>query len=368
MNSTIFVSIASYRDNICPVTLESIFLRAKNPSRVFIGICQQNTPEDPDCRDTALRKLPQYRNHVRVVRLRHDEAKGPTYARYLCATLYDQEDYFLQIDSHCKFVRGWDELMIGMILDLKRAGYAKPVLSHYTPSIDDYKEEPSKQESVTTICEAWFTKDNLISLLGAGWNPHEDLPRPNAYIAGGMFFCEGSFLKEIPFDPDLDYLFIGEELVQSIRFYTHGWDIFSPNVITLYHFYTREKDPKFWENKNINASPASQKVRYLLGLDTDLSKLTDRQKDSIEIYGLGKVRTLQDYYDYAGIDIKKKRVTKNMCTLPREEILTIVSPTTKKKKSNSSSASAVRNYHYLWLVVLFVVLVLLAVWAMYRNV
>ena len=44
--NTIFVSIASYRDENCPKTLYSLFKNAKYPERVFVGICQQNKTSD----------------------------------------------------------------------------------------------------------------------------------------------------------------------------------------------------------------------------------------------------------------------------------------------------------------------------------
>lgn len=311
--STIFVSVASYRDKICPRTIESLYENAHRPMNVFVGICQQNDAGDVDCIEDGLQKHPEFKNNVRVLRLGHYQAKGPTYARFLCSALYNNEDYYLQIDSHCLFVKDWDDLLIGMIQDLKANGVPKPVLSHYTPNYSDYKDTPDANSPVSTICKAWFTDANLISLQGAGWVQPDDLPRPNAYIAAGMFFCEGKFLKEVPFDPDLDFLFIGEELLLSARFFTNGWDIFTPNKNTIYHMYTRESDPKFWENQHIDSEHASQKARYILGLDTDRSKLTPRQVHLLDRYGLGKERSLDDYYLHAGIDLKKKEVIKNMC-------------------------------------------------------
>lgn len=33
------------------------------------------------------------------------DARGPTHARHLAATLYSNEDYFMQIDSHTTFIQ-----------------------------------------------------------------------------------------------------------------------------------------------------------------------------------------------------------------------------------------------------------------------
>lgn len=347
---TIFVSIASYRDKICPITIESIFKMAKHPDKVFIGICQQNDTGDVDCLEKGLESLPGYRHNVRIIRLRHNEAKGPTYARYLCSTLYDKEEYYLQIDSHCLFIRDWDVILIKMITDLKKSGIPNPVLSTYTPNYEDYTENPDPKSQVTTICQAWFTDQNLISLYGAGWTDPGELPRPNAFIAAGMFFAESRFLKDIPFDPDLDFVFIGEELLLSARFYTHGWDIHTPRQNVIYHMYTREKDPKFWENAHLDSEQALHKIRYLMSLDPDDSKLSPRQKHFLSIYGLGDKRKISDYLDYAGIDIPNKKINKNMCDTPAAEL----QPAKTTTEQHSSSLFSI----FFWIIV-FVICVLI---------
>ena len=46
--STIFVSIASFRDPDCKETLKSLFTNAKHPERVYVGICEQNATNAPN--------------------------------------------------------------------------------------------------------------------------------------------------------------------------------------------------------------------------------------------------------------------------------------------------------------------------------
>ena len=133
--NAIFVSIASYRDDVCNSTLTSLFNMAKFPENVFVGICQQNnSDEDDDC-------LLSFENNsnVRIIRIPYYEARGPTYARYLCSTLWNGEEYFLQIDSHSKFVKDWDIKCIDMINKIKEMGLSqKPVLSHYPKEIESW--------------------------------------------------------------------------------------------------------------------------------------------------------------------------------------------------------------------------------------
>lgn len=43
-DETIFVSVASYRDENCPTTLKEMFSKAHRPENVFIGLVQQVLP------------------------------------------------------------------------------------------------------------------------------------------------------------------------------------------------------------------------------------------------------------------------------------------------------------------------------------
>ena len=55
------------------------------------------------------------KTHVRKIFLEHTQAKGPCYARALAQTLWEGEDYFLQIDSHMRFVEHWYSFVSGFM-------------------------------------------------------------------------------------------------------------------------------------------------------------------------------------------------------------------------------------------------------------
>ena len=55
------------------------------------------------------------------------------------------------------------------------------------------------------------------------------------YVAAGFFVAPSSFLAEMPFDPFLPWVFMGEEIMLSTRFFTHGYDIFAPSENILAH-------------------------------------------------------------------------------------------------------------------------------------
>lgn len=311
--NTIFVSIASYRDDVCNSTLRSLFEMAEDPDRVFVGICQQNKEdEDGECN-----KGFENDTNVRVIRIPYYEAKGPTYARYLCSTLWNGEEYFMQIDSHSKFVKNWDKLCIDMIQEIKDKGLSeKPVLSHYPKGIEYYDGyEKNNNNLVPRICKSFFNNRGMLSFLGAQEMDTKGEPYRTPYVSGGMVFGESKFLNDLPYDPNLPFLFVGEEILHSIRFFTHGWDSYTPSQNIVFHEYTRAEKPKIWtDNKTYSDQDAFDKVKlYIKFLDEEKRKLPEDVKFNMDKYGLGRVRTLEDYYNYAGIDVQNQVVRTNFC-------------------------------------------------------
>ena len=298
MVEKIFISIASYRDDECSITLKSLFENAKIPNRCYAGICQQNNKTDEDCLNNIDIK---YKNNIRIIRISHKEAKGPTYARFLCSSLWDGEDYYFQIDSHTTFSKDWDEKLINMINEIKEKKLSlKPVISHYP--ID--KNNIDKNENqVPHIQSAEYDENGILKLSAAIYTDTKNDYLRSCYMSAGMFFCHSSFLNEIPFDPTLDYLFMGEEILTSVRFYTYGWDIFTPKINIIYHEYIRNDKPKYHDdNKDkFDNKKAMEKVKLLL--NADINKEDD--------YGLGKIRTLNDFYKNCKIINDKNDNDKN---------------------------------------------------------
>ena len=52
-DGSIYLSVASFRDEFCPATLTAAFEKAKNPDKLFVGLVQQNC-EEPKCRSGIL--------------------------------------------------------------------------------------------------------------------------------------------------------------------------------------------------------------------------------------------------------------------------------------------------------------------------
>jgi len=101
---TIFVQIASYRDPELINTLDDILDKAMNPDRLKICVAWQHSEED------EWDNIDKYKDDSRFIFLDipYKESEGACWARNKIQQNYNGEDYTLQLDSHHRFVQGWD--------------------------------------------------------------------------------------------------------------------------------------------------------------------------------------------------------------------------------------------------------------------
>lgn len=292
---TIFVSVASYRDDDCSMTLKSMFENATYPNRIFAGVCQQNKAGHAE-EECVPPDFP-WKANIRVINMSYADAKGPTFARYQCSTLYRGETLYCQIDSHTTFLRGWD---VAVFEDLKKCPSPKAVMSYYP---HDSKSNAPDVQTVPVLCKSKFTKENLVTFEAVTMDaapPGKMKPIP--FLAGGWFVGRGDLVRECPFDPSLDMLFNGEEILYSARLWTSGWDFFAPPRNYVMHFYTRKGKAKFWDDVRgyqERQKASQERVVRLLGLDG----LPPAQGYA---YGMGTARTVQQYLEFAGLDPRTK--------------------------------------------------------------
>ena len=342
LDDSVFLSIASYRDENCFNTITGAYEKAKNPEKLFIGLAQQNCVKkcrsgifrngtmvdvapDQDCHkafcESDLGREHCLAGRVRALHMDENESLGPYAARYFASKLWYGEQWYMQIDAHMFFRQDWDAISIEM---LKNAPSKKPVLSHYPPydSFDFVKQGPTKPGE--RLCGPIFADSELegqiIRLEGAGFDRKVlKTPRFAPFIAGGYFVSHSDFLREVPFDPFLPWIFMGEEILMSTRFWTSGYDIFSPSTNVVSHIYVRREKPKFWESVRrvytfSVGDPLSllvlNRVKYLLGYPETAKDMIWPKTvlTAVEQYAMGNERSLEDYLSMVGLDMKKKEV------------------------------------------------------------
>jgi hypothetical protein len=290
--SEIFVQIASYRDPELAATLQDAIEKADYPDRLAFGVVWQGkVGMDP----VPLHHLPV----CRMLLVDADRSRGVGWARAKTQSLWEGEAYTLQIDSHMRFVRGWDELLIRM---LHQCASDRPILTAYPPGYTPpsclHSGEP------TRLGASHFNDDGILCLESRLSLIDYAQPQLGAFMAAGFWFAASQLIQDVPYDPHL--YFVGEEISLSVRAWTHGWDIFHPNQVVCYHEYTRPGKPRHWEDHPDwwrLSQKATQRVHQLLGQETANTQLG--------IYGLGRQRSLKDYESFSGVNFQRRQLTQS---------------------------------------------------------
>jgi hypothetical protein len=302
--NTIFVQIASYRDSELVPTIIDCIQKAKYPENLRFGICRQFHEMD------QFDNVDEFRgdSRFRILDVPWHEALGVCWARSKIQELYDGEKYTLQLDSHHRFVDGWDEQIIEMI---GLADSPKPILSTYCPGYDPANFKEWSPAPIKMIPEHFTPSGNIVfrPVYIEEWEKLTK-PVPARFVAGGFFFTIGQHCLECKYDPNI--YFSGEEDTLSLRSYTLGYDLYHPHRSLIAHNFHTAGRPKHWEDHdkekhaNILQSWAERnessykRVRQVLG-----------EEDSgidLEHFGLGDVRSHLDYEKYAGVDYSERKI------------------------------------------------------------
>lgn len=306
----IFIQIAAYRDPQLIPTIKDCIANAKNPKNLRFCIAWQHSPEE---NIDELKKL----KCVDVIDIPYLESKGACWARNKIQKEYDGEEYTLQLDSHHRFVKNWDELIIGMYKQLKKMGHKKPLLTSYIPSFDPERDPEARIQIPWKMDFDRFIPEGAIFFLPAAMDNWKELtaPVPSRFYSAHFAFTTGKFCKEVPHDPQ--YYFHGEEISIAVRAFTHGYDLFHPHRVIAWHEYTRKGRTKHWDDHNSankqslvdkkdwgeRNSDCHKRNRVLFSMDGE-------KYNSIKWgpYGFGKKRSLKDYEKYSGIHFGKRAI------------------------------------------------------------
>jgi hypothetical protein len=164
---------------------------------------------------------------------------------------------------------------------------------------------------------------------GRSFNTAMDVPRKSCFVAAGFFIAHGSIVDNVGFDPFLPFLFMGEELALSVRFWTHGYDIYAPSQDVLNHEYVRKESPKFWESvgqvysygnmHNELTDLIVQRVQFLSKFpeaDTPDKINPKTLLTRMEQFGCGNTRTSDEFAQFMGLDFaKREQIAPKWCSL-----------------------------------------------------
>ena len=340
---TIFVSVPCYRETDAAKTMYDLLTKAKNPYRIRIGVCDQKEPQDDDTlknvsalveRDPRL-AFDKIMPHIRILQMPASQATGPMYARSAIEQrLYRGEKYYLCIDAHMRFADGWDEELVQQLEKGTRAP-SRSVITMVPPAMPvsllslgfgevRVPSSPSQRTPAPMTRFSRFEDENAAGLIEVDAVPMARCsrePLPTNYRIPGFAFCRGAAIREVPHDPFCSYVFLGELHLMSARYWTHGYDFYTPTRTLAWHDWSRHgRYGTFWEQ--FQGDPAREAIEQQ-GYERVLAVLGHRDisgdpslppfmKAGIgagEMHGLGTRRTIRDFYRHVGADPATETVT-----------------------------------------------------------
>lgn len=293
----IFVSIASYRDQFLPFTIDSVLEQATHPERLTFGLCwQADESEQLDAYiDDPRFRIRKYPYHASL---------GYGWARAEIQKLYAGEKYHLLIDSHSLLAKGWDE---NLIAQLEAKPGKKPLLTTSSPPFtfdsDGNAKIPwsgTERDGVPLMkCER---------VMPAGWidiqmarERKSERHQQTGLVCCNFVFTHGAWIREVPEDPAM--INAGHESALSARTFTHGYDIYLPDEIQVWHLdydnYPSGRN-KVWEAKS-DAWQAEGTQNMLRRLDVLFYGRGDQSL--LGRYVLGTERTVGEWAEAIGLDL-----------------------------------------------------------------
>jgi hypothetical protein len=297
---SIFVSIAAYCDPVLDFTLRRAVAAAHDPAGLHFGVVDQALEGMAGAADPG--------GGARLSLLRVDalHSRGPCWARALAMTLYEGEDWFLQLDSHMDFDAGWDATLVAQAQALGAPARGLAISSYPNGFVFVDGQPVARPLGGGVLAHvvkagAAFAPDHPVLAFEAHPVAARE-PLPAFHLGAGCLFAPGRLVPAFPYDPW--FYFHGEEQALALRLYSHGWDLFHMPGLPLRHLYNDAQSgapprPLHWDA----AHEAQRSVGWWTLEQRSRARLAALVAGApLGVYGLGSVRSVADYAAFSGID------------------------------------------------------------------
>jgi len=202
----IFISIASYRDPELQWTIKSAITNANNPDNLYFGVVHQGV-------DSELFDIQEIKN-ISITKMHPKEARGAGYARAKAMELYCGQEYFLQIDSHTRFVPGWDSISIDQLNRAKNiSGHSRVMLSYFPAPFEPERDGGMYLITNNPKVKPYPTRQKISLNKRKQWtaerfefnNKLKEDPELSETVLGGFMFSDGSIVTEVPYDSEISF-------------------------------------------------------------------------------------------------------------------------------------------------------------------
>lgn len=239
----LYVQVPAYRDLELVPTLRDLYAQAARPERLRVRVMWQRTEDDvlPD----DVRALP----GLEVDEVPAAASEGCNWARRRLQAAWQGERYTLLLDSHHRFVAGWDDLALAMMEQVRAAGTVKPMLTCYLPAYHPRGDLPRSNRPQRLY--PYAREDGVLTRLkGGAIHDCETLtePVPADFASLHFLLADGCFNDEVPFDPEV--YFFGDEVLTSVRAFAAGYRLFHPHRVIGWHAYDRTSRVTHWADRD----------------------------------------------------------------------------------------------------------------------
>jgi hypothetical protein len=297
---TIFIGVGAYNEPYIKLMIDNCLENAEFPDRVRFGLWLHNN-------DDAELDLSSYKN-VKSAKLNYESLLGVPPARLNALGLYDDEDYYFQVDGHMLFEKHWDTKIIEKF-EAIRTVFDKPIITTYTPwwsmtdgSINFYSNDKNVLCAPMVLDVEASVKEGYPKPK-TEFEPWEDgeIYKEHHCVSAHFLFTLPSFIEDVLPDPLIMYS--GEEITTAVRAWTRGYrmvTIKSPIAwhLNKFHGDKYEKD-RLWDIRN-SAEPFKHFLRKnKKGVIRSKRILTG---DLVGYWGAESKEALVSYEQASGID------------------------------------------------------------------
>jgi hypothetical protein len=298
--ASIFVQIASFQDYELPRTIKDCILKASSDNEIFFGVHSCEMPNLEIAIDNF--------KNLKIEKSIAPKNLGVGLARYIANEFYDGQDYYLQIDSHTRFIQDWDKHLIDSYLLYKQEGLnpaitSYPGIYYYENTQTKFIENPSPSYISFKNTEEDQEQFKLDKILPQKSELNKDHNIFTKSVSGGCIFGNGNIANVKPNKKMYNW---GEETLTAIRLFTNGFDLLIPQKDTLYHLYYNHTNDI--PNQRILPKPQFNIEVENIIKESNGELFRVINNNIIGDQELGTVRTLAQYEYYAGVNFYSGKI------------------------------------------------------------
>lgn len=320
---TIFISIASCKEEFLVQTIKSAIFNADKPELLYFGISNMVIDDCDFVSDPIFNQ-----SNIKCLEVKFNEALGTGFGRMTASLLADMDHtYFLQVDAQNIFEKGWDTKVKKYYKNLLKV-CDKPIIS---TSPQRWSEGEDKQvhlfeEDGAVVNPYQFETVHTFPSLGIkiaknGAPDHDTAFEEYAYIYGlhhewldgqefvehglihaSFMFANFSFVRDVMHDPKNHW--DGDQINLSFRAGTRGYRMFAIKDCVVW---TKDKYDR--SGKLVNDYDWRKVARGSLGMYYGKNS-KQVQKDIFSgkylgYWGAPSKESIDEYYKHIGFDLSK---------------------------------------------------------------